>query len=69
MGFPWLATDLPHEFPRVQAANDLYHFMADCIPMLRARGISWSIENPANSLLWQIPAIKKITEADAGEYK
>ena len=37
---------------RVEAANRLYQWTVEMILQLHARGVDWSIENPASSLLW-----------------
>ena len=49
----WLQT-FHMKYQGVEAANKLYAFVADCISFLRSRSVAWSIENPANSLLWKI---------------
>ena len=36
----------------VEAANRLYQWTVEMILQLHARGVDWSIENPASSLLW-----------------
>ena len=46
----------PHEAPRVEAANILYQFVADCVMILLECEVAWPIENPANSLLWWFPS-------------
>ena len=38
---------------RVMKANILYEFVAKTCRELSLEGISWSIENPANSLFWK----------------
>jgi len=37
---------------RVNSANELYKFVARAAEKLEAMGVSWSIENPTNSLMW-----------------
>lgn len=37
---------------RVDSANELYKFVARAAEKLEAMGVSWSIENPTNSLMW-----------------
>ena len=37
---------------RVQKANFLYQWTCKVVLSLHARGIAWSIENPASSLMW-----------------
>ena len=37
---------------RVSAANFLYKWTCDMILELDARGVGWSVENPASSLMW-----------------
>ena len=63
LGLPDLHRDHPHEVCRVQAANSLYSFVASCIAVLNVRDIPWSVENPANSLLWYIPELVNIAAA------
>ena len=40
---------------KVQAANDLYAWADRFIQFLHSRGVHWTIENPANSWLWELP--------------
>ena len=39
---------------RVQAANALYLALHNFLQFLNAQDIHWSVENPANSLLWEL---------------
>lgn len=45
---------------RVRAANELYKFTARAVTKLDALGISWSVENPTNSLMWQTSWFQEI---------
>jgi len=45
---------------RVRSANSLVSFMASCCRSLSQRDVCWSIENPACSLLWQLPCLKHL---------
>jgi hypothetical protein len=60
LGFPDLATRLPDLLPRVQAANHIYKVIFDAIAGLLDREVAWSVENPRNSLLWQIPFVHEV---------
>ena len=52
---PWGKSDLlGTEADRVSAANFLYLALYDFVEFLNSCNIHWSIENPANSLLWQL---------------
>ena len=47
----------------MELANDLYSFVAKAIVKLEAMGISFSVENPSNSLMWQTKWFKDIVRA------
>ena len=52
---PWGKSDLiGTDADRVSAANFLYLALYDFVEFLNSCNIHWSIENPANSLLWQL---------------
>ena len=55
-GLPGLS---PTEAQRVQKANELYEFVASACLKLSSLGISWTAENPANSLMWRTTASTK----------
>jgi hypothetical protein len=40
---------------KVQAANELYAWADRFIQFLQSRGVHWTIENPTNSWLWELP--------------
>ena len=40
---------------KVKAANELYAWADRFVRFLHAKGITWSIENPTNSWLWELP--------------
>eukprot|EP00435_Cladocopium_sp_Y103_P070387 s19_g35.t1 len=50
---------LPHlqhrDFQRVTAANALYAQLGKLVELLESKGIPWTIENPTNSFLWDLP--------------
>ena len=56
---PLRSDDFPDGLPgvdgvdlaRLQSANQLYKFAAEAVFELRAMGVAWSIQNPANSLM------------------
>lgn len=45
---------------RVDLANELYKFTARAIVKLEALGISWSVENPTNSLMWSTTWFREV---------
>ena len=49
MGMPSLK---PIQRERVRLANKLYKLTKKCVAILHARGVGWSVENPASSLMW-----------------
>ena len=53
-GFPNLR---PHDETKVKAANKLYAAMNDFVQILHRRQIPWTIENPTNSWLWELPEL------------
>ena len=50
---------------RVDLANELYSFVAKAIVKLEDMGISFSVENPSNSLMWQTKWFKNVVHAIA----
>lgn len=62
LGLPDLHLRHPHEVPRVAAANALYNFVGDRAAELTEKNIIWSIENPRSSLMWWVPAIRRLTD-------
>ena len=42
---------------RVEQANSLYKYMAEFCIYLNDRGIPWTVENPTNSWLWELPCM------------
>eukprot|EP00435_Cladocopium_sp_Y103_P056490 s946_g19.t1 len=50
---------LPHlqhrDLQRVTAANALYEQLGKFVELLESKGIPWTIENPTNSFLWDLP--------------
>ena len=63
-GLPGL-TGINHE--RVQAANILYQFTADLVELLEALGISWTLENPTNSLMWDTTPFRLLSRKKANQ--
>ena len=60
-GEPWGKPDLiGADADRVSAANFLYLALYDFVDFLNSCGIHWSIENPANSLLWQLDPYQEL---------
>ena len=45
----------PHDRARVDAANLLYSQMGRLVEILESHNIPWTIENPTNSFLWDLP--------------
>ena len=45
---------------RVQQANQLYMFMNDFCLFLNERSVPWTIENPTNSWLWELPCMRTL---------
>ena len=59
--FPWGFEDLSSDQrARVDAANKIYVGLARFIEALISRNILYSVENPRNSLLWELPIWEKI---------
>ena len=48
---------------RVGKANFLYAWTCKVILMLSAKGIAWSVENPASSLMWVTDPFLQLLEA------
>ena len=46
----------------MEAANAIYRGLARFIATCQSRGIHWCIENPADSLMWELPPIKALFE-------
>ena len=71
LGFPWLKGI---SRAKVQAANCLYQFSAELVEMCDRHDIPFTVENPANSLLWLTPFLKPLVQrlfyhvVDACEY-
>jgi hypothetical protein len=45
----------PHDRARVDAANLLYSQLGRSVEILEHHNIPWTIENPTNSFLWDLP--------------
>ena len=45
----------PHDRARVDAANLLYSQLGRLVEILESHNIPWTIENPTNSFLWDLP--------------
>ena len=45
---------------RVQQANQLYMFMSDFCLFLNERSVPWTVENPTNSWLWELPCMRSL---------
>ena len=67
-GHPDLEAKFPQEVPRVLAANGLYKLIASAATMLLDRNITWTIENPRDSLLWYMPGIRALCEHSATSF-
>jgi hypothetical protein len=71
LGFPWLKG---LNKTKVDAANCLYEFSARLVQLADQFGVLFTVENPANSLLWETPFFKPLLEkfffhiVDACEY-
>ena len=50
------------EAKTVEAANKIYSNCREVIEWCQRRDISWCVENPANSYLWNLPAYFKLLE-------
>ena len=62
--FPWGFEDLSSDQrARVDAANKIYVGLARFIEALISRNILYSVENPRNSLLWELPVWEKILQS------
>ena len=62
--FPWGFEDLSSDQrARVDAANKIYVGLARFILALISRNILYSVENPRNSLLWELPIWEKILQS------
>ena len=57
LGFPWLEGI---NKARVQSANEIYEHMGAFCLWLNLLSVGWSLENPANSYLWQIKIYKQL---------
>lgn len=44
-----------HPCAKVEAANVLYAWADQFVQFLHSKGIPWTIENPSNSWLWELP--------------
>ena len=58
-GFPDLNEN---DRARVDAANAIYAGLATFIRFCEDRSIAWCVENPADSLLWQLPPFKSLRQ-------
>ena len=47
----------PLEAKKLEAANELYRNMCELIEFLDSHHIEWTIENPGNSWLWELPCM------------
>ena len=57
--FPYGVPDMSaKDKARVEQANCLYMHMCDFCSFLNDRGIAWTMENPTNSWLWELPCIE-----------
>ncbi|CAL1131315.1 unnamed protein product [Cladocopium goreaui] len=71
LGFPWLKG---LNKTKVDAANCLYEFSARLVQLADQFGVLFTVENPANSILWETPFFKPLLEkfffhiVDACEY-
>ena len=52
LGLPHLS---PRDRARVDAANALYEQLGHLVELFEQRSIPWTIENPTNSFLWDLP--------------
>ena len=62
---PWGRTDIQMteaERVRVQAANAVYTAVIRILKVAHSRGAIVSVENPENSLLWELPPYKELLE-------
>ena len=59
-GFPDLQVRLPDQFARVTAANAIYRLLVDVAVYLLKRRVAWGLENPKNSLFWNIGSIAAV---------
>ena len=54
--WPWGFNDLSvDDAARVDAANKIYRGLAEFVQFCSSRSILWCVENPADSILWQLP--------------
>ncbi len=51
------------ETTRVEAGNTLVDETLALVGWCKQRNIGWAVENPANSLLWQVPRMKELLQA------
>ena len=45
---------------RVEQANILYKYMANFCEFLNELGMPWTMENPTNSWLWELPCMQAL---------
>ena len=45
---------------QVKEANIITAFLVRCVLCLHKRGVAWSVENPASSYLWCLPALRRL---------
>ena len=62
LGLPGLEVTRPRDFARVQAANELYRLTAELAAACIEKGIAVSVENPRDSLMWWVPAMRTLAE-------
>ena len=48
---------------RVELANALYMYMCDFCLSLNSMQVPWTIENPTNSWLWELPCMQRLVNA------
>ena len=56
-GVPWMST---RDADRVETANSLYMHMAQFCRFLNDLTIPWTVENPTNSWLWELPCMQDL---------
>jgi len=61
-GLPGLEASAPRDFARVSSANALYDFCVVLASKLSEMFVAWSIENPANSIMWDLPGFKGLLD-------
>ena len=64
LGIPHLQQTRPRDWARVQSANEIYRIVGMVAQRITARGVPWSIANPARSWMWSTPHILQAIKAD-----